>query len=662
MIFLALIIAAAVVYFFYRKTLPQLEPGRRWFLLILRFVSISIVLILLMNPIIYFVKATLLKPTIIFLEDTSDSMNETSEGISKIEYLNNIKDNISTQLENLGYQTETYRFANGLDGSPNVTHISKTLKELNESRDLSFTDEIILVSDGWFSDEDLDVIDGLNIPISSIVTDFSNVNQDVSAEFLKINKTGFVDENIPAIATLKATNYSDSSQVNLYVDDRLYATKSINFSDNSTQKIAFEPHFSEVGLHRVKVEITSPFETENNLSNNEYSSTINITVKEKNILVISDFLTWDVKFLLDAVNTQEGWNSTYINKQESLQIKEQKIKLENYLPTANLLVLVSTSKLEFSPEDAMLIKQFLQQGGGLLLMGENIEALDEITPSTSVGIDKSFIASLRFTNESRKYESLNISSDDAKEIPPVDYFYIEPKLQAEVLARFVNDESSAAITFQRFDKGKVLHCSFLNLWKWQLWSESGNYYNFITDLVRWLSQLESDQYYVTTNKSGYFEGESIEFKLDAFDEKMQPLANLNNKLIVKKEGKVVREDFLLEETSNYTFTLDYLPAGRYSYHVSEAEYQLSTDGHFDVIDQSNESRDNGFNYPLLQYFADNTMGRIYDDASEIDRPNAKAVKRTHKNELPLYRKWYILVIFLLTFCIELYCRIRWGLL
>jgi hypothetical protein len=36
------------------------------------------------------------------------------------------------------------------------------------------------------------------------------------------------------------------------------------------------------------------------------------------------------------------------------------------------------------------------------------------------------------------------------------------------------------------------------------------------------------------------------------------------------------------------------------------------------------------------------------------------MQREHR--IPLYRKWYIITLFLLSFCVELYLRKRWGLL
>ena len=190
MIYLALFIAAIIVFVFYRRTLPELQTNKRYLLLTLRFISISIVLILLFNPVLHFVRSYFEKPTILFLQDNSGSMELTSDGLSKRALLNNSKDSISSEIVSLGYGEESVNFANGLNGEEHSSYLNKTLQELKKEIDLSKVEEIVLLSDGWFYDEDLNAVNDLNLPISVVIPDYKVIDQDLSIESIKFNKTG----------------------------------------------------------------------------------------------------------------------------------------------------------------------------------------------------------------------------------------------------------------------------------------------------------------------------------------------------------------------------------------------------------------------------------------------------------------------------------------
>lgn len=663
MVFFSIVIAAVIVFLFYRKTLPALDNRRKSLLIFLRLISITIVLLLLLNPVLYYVKNQFKKPTIVFLHDSSESMQQKENDQTKIESLLEIKEAISEKVISSGYQVKNYEFANGISGDKNSTYLKKSLVQLKQDFKNTDIEEIILLSDGWYHDDDLSVIEELDIPVSALLSNYEISERDLSVEHVKVNRTGFLNEITPIIATVKAIDFSDSCLVELYINNELIETRSIDFSQSSVQQLVFEPYFEKKGLQNINVKINVNNLDETVTSNNVFPASINILDKEKKILIISDFLNWDVTFLKNVVKAQQGWEVTYLNKKNELMHKDEPVELEQQMKDTSVLVLVNEGALDFSTEHSLLIKNYLGQGGGILIQGRIPSGLSDIAPSVKTNINKNFLASLILTENSKRYESFNLDSqNEIKDIPPVDYFYVNPKLQSEILARFNNEENSAAIIFEKFEKGKILHFSFLNLWKWQLWADNNLYKKFIGNMLRWLSQEDTDRYLASTNKTGYFEGDIVHVNLEAYDEKMQPLKGLSNKIKFISDNNVLFEEFLLESDSKYLLELEDLPAGRYNYEINEEQHNLSTTGKFEISNQNNESRNKGFNKALLSYMADNSGGNIYKAGSEYDFSEAVAKKKVKRNELPLYRKWYILLLFLISFSLEIYLRIRWGLL
>jgi hypothetical protein len=83
-----------------------------------------------------------------------------------------------------------------------------------------------------------------------------------------------------------------------------------------------------------------------------------------------------------------------------------------------------------------------------------------------------------------------------------------------------------------------------------------------------------------------------------------------------------------------------------------------------LSESSLENRDFAYNLPLLTWIASQSNGKlIWDkDAESINIVPAFKETRISRREVALYKKWYILSLFILAFCIELYLRRRWGLL
>ena len=244
----------------------------------------------------------------------------------------------------------------------------------------------------------------------------------------------------------------------------------------------------------------------------------------------------------------------------------------------------------------------------------------------------------------------------------VDYYYVNAKVQAEILAIIENDEQSPAILFNEFENGKVLYFSFNNLWKWQL--RNSDYSDFMTNIILWLSASNTERFVSFTDKNSYFEGEKIKITLTAFDAKLAPIKNLATKLIIKQNEKKVFEEYLLEKGNEYLAEIENLEKGKYNYTVFAEKTGQQTSGNFLVTDDNPEARDRGFNQPLLAFISKQTNGKIINMETLSDFTFPKAISKTEelKTELPIYRKWYLIAIFLVCFCTELFLRKRWGLL
>ncbi|MBL7148581.1 MAG: hypothetical protein ISS80_00735 [Candidatus Cloacimonetes bacterium] len=662
MIFLLIALAVLLIFYFYRNSVPQLYGWRKKLLIVLRSVAIIVILILLLNPVLFFIKHTINRPKVIMLNDISDSMNQESGDISKTDALQDFREIVRTEIRSGKYDIVNYDFA----GEPgkNTTRLTPALQEITQKQNLEDIQAIFLFSDGWLKDESLESIIALNIPIYTVVPDFKINDFDLEITSLRYNKTVYRNDLTPIEVNLSSTNFNGNAKIELYIDNKKIKAKKIEFRDTDFLQEFFEISFNETGMRSFEVVVSSDSTNEKNPANNKYTGAIQVLRERSRITIISDKSGWDAKFMIDAIQQNPRWEHSFLLKEKTLKKIRQQVSLKDEIQETVMLILINKNSLQFTTAEAEIIKNFVKQGGGLFLMGKPPKEISEILPAADYGFRTTFESTFSFTDESKRYETFNLEKVRSN-IPPVNYYFVKPKLQAKILAKIENEERNPAILFMNYEKGKVLQLAFLNLWKWQLWEKENKYNQFISNIISWLSRESSERFFARTNKTSYFSGEKITVNLTAYDETLSPIYDLNSKLTVfdKKHDKVF-EEFLLAKEDVYQCEIGFLPSGNYSFQVIDERTGLETKGEFMVTADDPESRDRGFNTSLLAYIADQTNGKLYypEDITEFEFPEAQLKTFKKRAEIPIYKKWYLIALFLFSFCLELYLRKRWGLL
>ncbi|MCD4792248.1 MAG: hypothetical protein K8R54_03375, partial [Bacteroidales bacterium] len=665
MILFFLIIAVVIIFWFYKRTVPELLGWRKYLLILLRIVSISIVLILLFNPVIYFIKNLTQNPEAIILEDCSESMLQKNDRLSKTEALKEFKIAIEKKLISQKYKIHKFDFADGLNGNSGSTNLSRTILQLAKQVDLSNVKSIFLFSDGWFKDDNLKNVEELYIPVYTFNPDFSVTDFDIKVQNLKYNRTVYQQEQTPIMVNVSAKGFSGKARLKLTANKKLIQTHVIDFASKDFDRITFETSFEKTGLQPFEVTISSDSTNEVNKANNVISGAIQVFRERSKILLISDRLNWDIKFMIDAIKQNPHWEHDFLLKNSELMKGRKKVFLKDEIEQVIVLFLDNNGSLRLSNSEIDIIKRFVRNGGGLIYWGKPLDSLSDILPASASKIRTSFQSTLNFTEESKKYQTFNlIMGNTAENIPPVDYNYIKPKMQSKVLAELENEEHSAAIIFCNIEKGRILQFAFHNLWKWQLWDADDHYNKFIKNITSWLSSATSERFISKTDKNSYFAGEKIKIILNAYDEKLYPILDLNAKITVLDEKqKKVFQEFLLKDRDEYSCEIEKLDPGKYSYKILDEQTGMQTDGEFLITLESPESRDSGFNIPLLSYISMQTEGVVLNvkELENFEIGKAEIIKKELKTEFPIYRKWFVIFIFLVCFCLELFLRKRWGL-
>ncbi|MDA3814664.1 MAG: hypothetical protein PF570_10490, partial [Candidatus Cloacimonetes bacterium] len=582
---------------------------------------------------------------------------------TKSDIFKNLKKEIEKILEVKNYEIFNFDFADGINGNTNSTNLSKTIMQVIKKIDTDNIKAIILLSDGWFNDDELEIIENQNIPIYTFDPHFQSDDFDLKLTDINHNKTVYKDEMTPIEVNITSRDYDGKAKIELFSENKLIKEKEVDLKGKEFLQITFNTSFPSTGFNPINLRISSD-STEINTDNNILDSAIQVKRDHSKSLLISDVLDWDVKFITNAVSQDQHWQSKFLLKNHNLQNAGEITYLKTEMSGVNVLTLINNGKLRFSKDEVIIIDRFVRNGGGLFIIGKPIDELADISPVISSGIDQTFKSTFSLTKQSEQFNTFSsIEKNDFKNIPPVSYYYMRSKIEAKVLAQFNNDEKSPAVLFKNIGNGKILNFAFHDLWKWQLWNSGNGYNTLMHNVFSWLGQTSSELFYAVLDKNSFYFGENINIDLHAYDETLSPITEMNAEIsITNSDNQIVHQGFMLKENNNHFIKISDLLPGKFKFTISDKISHAQTEGEFMISQYSPESRDNGINLSLLSYISNKTNGKLIDNPDLLEIPEAEKEITKLRSEIPIYKKWYLITIFLLTFCTELFLRKRWGLL
>ncbi|HNW24272.1 MAG TPA: hypothetical protein PKI37_02315, partial [Candidatus Cloacimonas sp.] len=176
------------------RTNPEVAAKQRWVLFILRFFTLTLLLMLLLSPILYYTRHKNLAPRILVLEDTSQSMNLKHNSSTKAQHLKPLWQQMEKKFNASGYEVLHKHFANGLEGNNNNTLLAPALKELSKQKMLTNVEGVVLATDGWLRDESLSAVQQLGCPFYVLADSTQNPAPDLAIVNVRCNRYAYRNE------------------------------------------------------------------------------------------------------------------------------------------------------------------------------------------------------------------------------------------------------------------------------------------------------------------------------------------------------------------------------------------------------------------------------------------------------------------------------------
>lgn len=538
------------------------------------------------------------------------------------------------------------------------------MAELAKKHDFSRVKGIVLLSDGWLRDESLQQVKQLGSPFFVIADTVRSQKADLSVVRVITNRQAYRNEPTLIRAEVSSENYNGAATVRLWLGNSAIASQTVQLKDGVSANVDFTHRFAQTGFYPFRVEVSAAGINERSQNNNSYPGAIDVLSDKQRIVILSDSPAWDNKFTLDAITANPRWETSHYRAQGGQVFSGENVAAN--LPTGNLaaLVLINNGGLQLSGNVLNYIVSAHKRGVGIFYQGLPIQELASILPLQKSNITSSYQGFMELSPAAASFPMLSFDSADLKDIPPLDYYYVTASRGAQVLATINNPQNSPAIAISTQGSAKTLAMAFLNLWKWQLQSSGGGYQALLSNSLTWLANTSESGYEAIYNGS-YFLGEEINLRLRAQDDIRALRLDMNPELkVMNAAGKEVFRDYMTQKEGEYSARLVLDNAGGYSFEITDKVSGEKSGGRFNVADSSIEARDFDFNLPLLSWLASDTGGKLLDPGAvkEYQPLPAQNRKFEQREDIPLYRKWWVLTAFILAFCLELLFRRRWGLL
>ncbi|UZO80305.1 VWA domain-containing protein [Aquimarina sp. ERC-38] len=639
-----------------------------WILASLRFLSILIVLILLINPSLTKRSFESIKPILTVAVDNSASIAYLEEDKNTSQFISELKANEDL---NKKFDLNLISFSNHLLDS---LHLSFKDKQTNIEKSLNEIDQIykgtlapiVLVSDGNQTvGKDYTYKGTLyKQQIFPIVIGDTAQTKDSKIEWLNVNRYAFLKNKFP-VEVLVSSNVQKDSEFKVYQKGKVVYRQKLSFSSEVTSKIInFTLPASRSGIQKYRA-VLEPDPDERNTVNNQKNFAVEVIEQKTQALIISNIIHPDIGAFKKSIESQEN-RSVVIKKPGEVTNFEDFQLILLYQPDASFKSIMTS--LQTAKKNYLIVSG--ESTDWRFLNGAQKLISQELTGQTEYYQPK--INTL--------YNSFLVSPNIFNEYPPLVGAFGEVRLLTTsdiLMYRTINSietEDPLLVTFETEGQrhGFLLGEGF---WKWRSYAYTQNKSFesvdlFIAKIVQYLSSTKKRSRLNVFSESFYYSNAGVVIKAEyftknyEFDKRARLTITISN-----KDKSFVKSVPLLLKDSTYEVELSDLPPGDYKYTVSVKGEEIAVSDSFSVLEFDVEKQSLSANLASLRQLATDTEGKLYtiDQKDSLVRDllsdkRYQTVQRSKVTQISIIDWKILLALLLLLLATEWFVRKYKGLI
>ncbi len=712
---LFVLLVGTLLYTLIRK---RVSAGKFALLLGLRLCFLALLVWLLTDPMITFMKTRSKPQKMYLLVDQSRSMSITDAGennVARLDYVQKLLFDEASRADALRSENLLVEVI-GIGDSvrrnlqPPLEPLAYQSNILENS--LSFLDDIsddsrasvYIISDGCSTDKSVDV-SGISskLPLNTVCV--GNPEEQVDCMIRSVQAPGEVDieDTIDfhiQVGTQKIPNGSKLRLLLLDDDNEVLQQKEINTPLNDEVLLSYKP--KSAGLHQYTVTVDSYDMDEPYTENNSYKTAVLVEKKDVRIMVIGK-PSWDMAFLLRSLRAVRNVRLSVYNVADdtadtifSLQsLVDQPVEevLKN-LSEQDVLIFCDVPATIFATSDMQGIEKFVEnKGGGVWFMGgESTLGSGSYIGTSLTNLLPVFLVDNDYVVQPYRVDLSQIArphpltagfagSVDFDQVPPLTGINIVQKIKPAAETFFiantpVGSQRFPLLSVMNYGKGKTALFAGKGLYRWSM--EGGNQSaggdlltTFVRNVIAWIvSPSENALMHVRLPGIKYDLGEKIHTEAVVLDTTYAPASDAQVKGRVTGPDDFDKPiDFVPVPGEQSGFSTTLLPPKPGKYHLSITG--IRTDGtkntvetDFFVIPSSDEFARLASNTTFLHELADETGGEkfsIDEFADFLHTYNPRPVKEKLKVTRMVVDYPFVLMVLLGLIITEWVVRIKEGL-
>jgi hypothetical protein len=656
-------LSVATLLYFRDKTFKETSDRLKWILGFIRFLSVTLISMLLLSPLLKSLISETKKPVIVLAQDQSESILANLDEAQAQTYQQSFKD-LSTKLSE-NYDVKEYAFGEtvreGVDFQFNdkVSNISDFLKNMYDLYSNQNLGAVVLATDGIYNQGSNPIYAGtkLTAPIYSIALGDTTAKKDLILKRVFHNKIAYLGDKFSVQIDIAAKNCVGSKTnltISKIVDGASSRIKQIPISIKkndffNTQEIILDANSSGVQRYRISV---NPVAGEVTTVNNSKDIFIDVLDARQKILMVANSPHPDLAAIKQSISKNKNYEITtsYIN--------DLKVNVTNYdfvimhqLPSktndASALLATMNSKLiprmyivgsQTSLSKFSKIQPILDVSGD----GRNTDDV-QATISPVFGL---FTISDEVKNELPKFAPL---------LAPFGDFRDNANTHVLLYQRIGKiDTKKPLLLFGEQNNIKIGVLAAEGIWKWRLFDflQHENHDIFEEVLGKSIQYLtlkeDKRKFRISLDKNIFSENEGISFDAELYNQSYELINNPDATItITNSEGKDFNFTFS-KSGKSYTLRDKVFPVGNYKFRgtVNNAGEQLVYNGKFSVQPIQLESFETTADHGVLKLLSEKYGGALIypNNIASIgitltENPIKPVVYTTSKTRSVINLKW-----------------------
>ena len=584
-------------YLLYNNKLKSIPKNVNLILFVIRFFYLSVILLLLLNPIIKLKNNYFEDPILIFAKDNSTSINEDIN-VELISLKNNL---LNFKSYEFSFSDKIYNgFIKNTGLKSNFSNLFVELNNKFEGRNVA---GLILASDGSYNTGLNPKYLTYNFPVYCIALGDTAFKKDLRIDKVESNEVTFFGNSFPLEVSI-ASSIKNDVKSRLVIKDgkiKLYDEIVTFKKDNNYKIVKLDLVADKVGLLNLDVKIL-PIKGEENLTNNAFTKYIDVIDYSSSILILKNTNTPD----LAAFN-----NSISKNPRYNVVIKD--IDEEYIIDKYQLIVLFGINTI---PDNLLNHKVSLIVFNSVNSYYENFEKNikfynDKNKYPITISLNN------RFSKFTFSYELNNLVNS----APPLfssnfdqklkgNFDFILKNKQVESLAK------SSVMMIKYIDEKKIAFVTAEGFWRWKFFDYKINNSNIAFDEIF----LKLTQYLIIDDdksllrikyKNDYDQDESVVINAELYNESYELVNDKEIKIFISDNLFNTKEYIFSKKLNTLFVDLGVLKPGKYNYVASVDGSDENKTGFFNVKKIQLEQMSDVVNHKTLNQISNLSGGKVF---------------------------------------------------